>query len=133
MPVNILLKTIAVALVVGGNAAAGQAGKVDSSQATTFMGTWVMLMTEPVGAHETVRIWDQDGVLAASVQSEQSPPITVTGVLKDGDMLILTATRYENGRPIWAVVALTLDGDTMKMAQMLQPSRTIKRGSGKRQ
>ena len=37
MLVKLLLKTMAVALVLGGTSAAGQAGKVDSSQATAFM------------------------------------------------------------------------------------------------
>jgi hypothetical protein len=30
------------------------------------------------------------------------------------------------------VVALTVDGDTMNMAQMLEFSQTIKRGSGRK-
>ena len=54
-------------------------------------------------------------------------------MLQDGDALILTSTRFENGRPIRAVIALTLEGDTMKMAQMLEFSETIKRGSGKKE
>jgi hypothetical protein len=48
-------------------------------------------------------------------------------------MLVLTLTRFENGKPIRAVISLTLNGDTMKMAQMLEFSETIKRGSGKKQ
>ncbi|HEU0091151.1 MAG TPA: hypothetical protein VFS78_03515 [Vicinamibacteria bacterium] len=47
-------------------------------------------------------------------------------------MLVLTLTRFENGKPDRAVIALTLDGDTMNMAQMLEFSQTIKRGSGKK-
>ena len=43
----------------------------------------------------------------------------------------MTTTLRENGAPIWAVIALTLAGQTMDMAQMLQFSQTIKRGSGK--
>ena len=31
-----------------------------------------------------------------------------------------------------AVIALTVDGNTMSMAQMLEFSQTIKRGAGKR-
>jgi len=38
----------------------------------------------------------------------------------------------ENGAPIWAVISLTRDGDTMLMAQMLERSQTIKRGTGKK-
>ncbi|PYR48029.1 MAG: hypothetical protein DMF89_17370 [Acidobacteria bacterium] len=72
-------------------------------------------------------------MLAATVQSEQSPPIKVTAMMRDGDVLVLAATRFENGQPIWAVIALTVEGDTMKMRQMLEPSRTVKRGSGKKQ
>jgi hypothetical protein len=111
----------------------GQICAIESRQVAAFMGTWAISMTEPQGGHETVKIWDKGGVIAASVQSEQSPPIDITGFLKDGDMLVLTATRFENGRPVWALISLTVDGDTISMAQVLQPSRTIKRGSGTRQ
>ena len=45
---------------------------------------------------------------------------------RDGDVLVLTTTLRENGAPIWAVIALTLDGQTMNMFQMLQQSQTIK-------
>ena len=54
-------------------------------------------------------------------------------------MLVLAVRRdarppmLENGAPLWAVIALTHDGNTMKLAQMLERSRTIKRGIGKRQ
>ena len=110
-----------------------QASTTNSSQATAFMGTWVIAMTNPQGATETVRIWDEKGVVAASVQSGKFPPINVTGILKDRDVLVLTLTRFENGKEDRAVVSLTLDGDTMNMAQMLEFSQTIKRGSGKKQ
>ena len=113
--------------------AAGQDGRaLDSSEATAFMGTWVLSMTNPQGAHETVRIWDKNGVVAASLQTEMFPPQDATGIFKNGERLIVTATRFENGRPIWAVIVLTLEGETMTMAQMLEFSQTIKRGTGKR-
>jgi hypothetical protein len=38
----------------------------------------------------------------------------------------------ENGAPIWAVISLTLAGDTMDIAQMLERSQTSKRGTGKK-
>ena len=47
-------------------------------------------------------------------------------------MLVCTTRRLENGKPIWVIIALTLDGETMNMAQMLELSQTIKRGSGKK-
>jgi hypothetical protein len=86
---------------------------------------------EPRGSQQTVKIWDKNGVVGASLQIGKDPPNDITGILKDGDVLILTTTLRENGVPIWAVIALTLDGQTMNMAQMLQFSQTIKRGSGK--
>jgi hypothetical protein len=39
----------------------------------------------------------------------------------------------ENGAPIWATFTLTLDGDSLKLAQTLERSETIKRGVGRRQ
>ncbi len=110
----------------------GQAAEVGAADVAAFMGTWPISMVNPAGALETVRIWDEKGVARASVQSERFPAINVSGIMKDADMLILTLTRFENGKPDRSVVALTLDGDTMNMAQMLEFSQTIKRGSGKK-
>jgi hypothetical protein len=80
-----------------------------------------------------VKIWDRNGVVAASVQLGRFPPHEVTGTLKDGEMLVLTHMVFENGKPIRSVVSLTLNGDIMNLAQMLEFSETIKRGSGKKQ
>jgi hypothetical protein len=131
MSVRGLSLAIVTLLCVGGPAS-GQTAAVTSSQATAFMGTWPLTMTNPEGARETVRIWDESGVVKASVQAGRFPAINATGILKDGDVLVLTLTRFENGKPDRAVIALTLDGDTMNMAQMLEFSQTIKRGSGKK-
>ena len=87
-------------------------------------------MTNPQGSQQTVRLWDNYGVIAASLQIGKFPPNEITGIVKDGAVLVLTTTVRENGKPIWAVIALTLEGQTMKMAQMLEQSETIKRGSG---
>ena len=120
----------------------GQVSAPSSAQATAFMGTWVFTMTEPValkGSEQTVRVWDNKGVLAASVQNGRFPPVDVTGIFKDGEMLVLTVGHHakppmlENGAPIWAVISLTQDAEVMKTAQMLERSQTIKRGTGKRQ
>lgn len=124
--------TIVTLLCLVGPPAAAQTPPPDPSQVATFMGTWPLLMTNPEGARETVRIWDENGVVRASVQAGRFPAIEATGVMKDGDMLVLTLTRFENGKPDRAVIALTLDGGTMHMAQMLEFSQTIKRGSGKK-
>jgi hypothetical protein len=136
------LALVAALLVYGGAAVGGQDSTRASSQATPFIGTWALTMTEPEafkGSQQTVRIWNKNGVVAASVQIGKFPPVDVTGIFKDGDMLVLTVSHkaqppmMENGAPIWAVISLTLDGDTMRTAQMLERSQTIKRGTGQKQ
>jgi hypothetical protein len=130
---------IAGLLVCVGSAATGQAPARRPDQATSFVGTWVFEMTNPAESQETVKISEQNGVITASVQIGKFPATPVTGIVKDGDMLVLTISHEarpgirENGAPIWAVISLTLNGDTIEMAQMLERSQTIKRGSGKRQ
>jgi hypothetical protein len=107
-----------------------------------FLGTWSITMTDPPemrGAHQTIRIWEDHGVLAASVQIGRFPALQASSVYLDGDMLMVVVSHaaqkemIENGVPIWAVFALTKDGDTLKTAQMMERSATNKRGSGQRQ
>jgi hypothetical protein len=128
-----------VLYIFGALAASGQGLAPTPAQAPAFIGTWVFAMTNPAGSEQTVRIWDRNGVIAASVQVGKFPSIDVTGIIKDGDMLVLSISHearpalLENGAPIWAVISLTRAGDTMEMAQMLERSQTIKRGTGKKQ
>lgn len=98
-------------------------------------------MTDPAifkGTQQTVRISQTDGAIAATFQVDQFPPNEVTGVFRDGSILVLTISHgarpglVENGAPVWSVMAMTLDGDTMRMAQMLERSQTIKRGTAKK-
>jgi hypothetical protein len=107
-------------------------GRPTPADATAFMGTWNFVMENPPNSEQTIRVWDQNGVVTATLQIGSFPPNDITGVFKDGDVLVLTTTVRENGLPIWAVIALTLEGDTMTMAQMLPHSQTIKRGTAHR-
>jgi hypothetical protein len=133
---------LVAALLVYGGPAAGQDSTLASSQATAFVGTWALTMTEPEafkGSQQTVRIWNKNGRVAASIQIGTSSPIDVTGIFKDGDMLVLTISHkaqppmMENGASIWAVISLTLEDDAMRTAEMLERSQTIKRGTGQKQ
>ena len=112
---------------------AAPAPSLQPAEVAAFLGTWPLLMTNPEGARETVRIWEENGAVKASVQSGRFPAQPVGALMKDGDLLVLSLSRFENGAPIWAVVALKLEGDTLHMAQMLERSQTIKRGSGKKE
>ena len=135
---------VAALFVVAAPGARGQsAAPLNVADAKPFLGVWVIEMTEPAvfkGTH-TLRVWDNRGTVAASLQTNADfPAIEATGVYRDGNMLVLTLSHHakphpmlENGMPIWAVVCAVVDGDTMKVAQMLERSQTIKRGAGSRQ
>jgi hypothetical protein len=135
---------IAALLVIAGAGARGQsAARLGPADAKSFLGVWVIEMTEPAvfkGTH-TIRVWDNNGTVAASLQTNPKyPAIEATGIHRDGNMLVLTLSHnakphpmQENGMPIWAVVSAVVDDDTMQVAQMLERSQTIKRGAGKRQ
>jgi hypothetical protein len=134
---RLLIGLAAVLLFVG--VSAGQPGSgATPADAKGFMGTWRVELTEAMSGAHTIKISESNGTMTASVGSDNSTAIEVTGIVKDGNMLVLTISRdgprpvLENGAPIWALYALTLDGDTMKAALMLEQSRTIKRGTGKR-
>jgi hypothetical protein len=133
---------IAALLVFVAPAVSGQGSALTPAQASAFMGTWVFTMTEPAhfkGSAQIVRIWDQNGRVAASVQIGKFPAVNVTGIHRDGDMLVLTVRHdaqpaiMENGVPLRVVILLTVDRDEMSMAQLLEHSETIKRGIGKKQ
>jgi hypothetical protein len=141
IPATRLLVTAALTLVFTTSTATAQGGQVLPARVAPFLGTWAITMTEPEalkGSQQTIRIWDKDGVVAASLQVGKFPALTVTGIFKDGDMLVLTVSRdarpglMENGAPISAVISLVRDGDTLMIAQMLERSQTIKRGIGRK-
>jgi hypothetical protein len=131
---------IAIVVFFSGSPAA-QTSAPRSTEAATFIGTWAVTMTEPdelKGSQQMVRIWDDSGVIRASLQVGKFPARDVTAIVKDANMLVLTISHdarppmLENGAPIWAVISLAIDGETLKIAQMLERSRTIKRGMGKK-
>ena len=134
---------VAGLLAIAAPGARGQGAPLRAANAKLFLGVWVIEMTVPAvfkGTH-TIRVWDNNGTVAASLQTNPNfPAIEATGIHSDGNMLVLTLGHnakphplLENGLPIWAVVSAVVDGDTMKVAQMLERSQTIKRGAGNRQ
>ena len=128
-----LLPRVLVLLLLTATVTTAQSLSLKPSEVAPFLGTWAFTMTNPQGSEQTVRIWEKNGSVGASLQIGKFPPNDITGIVKDGDVLVLTTTLRENGAPIWAVIALTLDGETMSMAQMLQRSQTIKRGTGRKE
>ena len=130
------LTPVAAALLIAVAApASGQSPTIAAKQATAFMGTWVIDIASPAALKgtETVRVWEKDGLVAASVQVGQFPPNEVTGLLRDGDLLVLSTTMRENGAPIWVVISLKAEGETMTLAQMMERSPMTVRGVGKKE
>ncbi|HEY7496888.1 MAG TPA: hypothetical protein VH740_00170 [Vicinamibacterales bacterium] len=134
-----ILTTAALLVVLVTAVASGQKSPTPDAQLAAFVGTWAFTMTEPEalkGSQQTIRVSQKNGVIGASVQIGKFPAIEATGIFKDGEMLVFTISHQagmrENGAPIWAVISLIMDGDTMRTAQMLEKSQTIKRGVGKR-
>ena len=125
----------AILIAVAGVPASGQSPTIAAKQATAFIGTWVIDIASPAALKgtETVRVWEKDGLVAASVQVGQFPPNEVTGLLRDGDLLVLSTTMRENGAPIWVVISLKVEGETMTFAQMMERSPMTVRGVGKKQ
>ena len=133
---------ISALLVIAAPGAHGQIA-LKPADVTPFLGVWPIEMNEPPefkGTH-TIRVWDNGGTVAASLQSNPNfAAIEATGIHSDGNMLVLSISHQakprplqENGVPIWAVVSAVVDGNTMKIALTLERSSTIKRGMGKRQ
>jgi hypothetical protein len=89
---------MAALFVLIASVAHGQRSAVTSAQASPFMGTWVIQMTEPAafrGTH-TVRVWEKDGAVAASLQVGKFPATEATGIYRDGDMLVFTISHDAN-------------------------------------
>lgn len=133
---------VPAAVLLMASATSAQRPTVTPAQAAPFLGTWVFTMSAPPHFKDivqTVRVWNENGRIAASFQVDKFPALNVTGASRDGDMLILTLSLdaerplRENGVPIRTVIMLTPDGDGMRMAQMRDNSQAIERGHGKKQ
>jgi hypothetical protein len=87
-----LSMAIATLVVSAALSANTQVANVTATDARAFVGTWVFSMSNLGGSQQTVRIWEEDGVLKASVQVGKGAPTGVTGIVKDGDMLVLSVS-----------------------------------------
>ena len=126
--------TVLSLLVLTGPAMAGQASMLDSSEASAFMGTWVIAMESPRGTREqTVAIRDESGKVAARLQGGRGGAIDITNIARDGDNLVLTFDRSFQGNSIDIVLTLTVDGDMINATQDVGGGQFSSSGSGKKQ
>ena len=132
------LATVLSVLLLAGPAAAGQASMLDASEASAFMGTWVITMETPRGTNEqNVTISDQGGKVTARLEPGQTQllvgPIDITDIAKDGDSLVLSFERSFQGNSIDIVMTLSLDGDMINATQDIGGGQFSMSGTGKKQ
>ena len=126
--------TVLGVLLLAGPTAAGQASMLDASEASAFMGTWVITMETPRGTNEqNVTIRDEGGKVAARVEGGRGGAIDITDISKDEDSLVLTFERNFQGNEIDIVMTLTLDGDMINATQDIAGGQFTMSGSGKKQ
>ena len=126
--------TVLSLLMLTGPAMAGQASMLDSSEASAFMGTWVIAMESPRGTREqTVAIRDESGKVAARLEGGRGGAIDITDIARDGDNLVLTFDRSFQGNSIDIVLTLTVDGDMINATQDVGGGQFSSSGSGKKQ
>ena len=91
-------------LAIAAAGARGQSAQLNPANAKPFLGVWVIEMTEPAvfkGTH-TIRVWDNSGTVAASLQTmPDSPAIEATGIHRDGNMLVLTLNPMPSRALCW--------------------------------
>ena len=112
----------------------GQASSLDSSEASAFMGTWVLTMETPRGANEqTVVIRDEAGEVAATLGGGRGGQIDISDIARDGESLVLAFERNFQGNAIDVVLTLSLDGEVINATQDIAGGQFSMTGSGKRQ
>ena len=112
----------------------GQASSLDSSEASAFMGTWVLTMETPRGANEqTVVIRDEGGKVAATLGGGRGGQIDISDIARDGESLVLAFERNFQGNAIDIVLTLSLDGEVINATQDIAGGQFSMTGSGKRQ
>ena len=130
------LATVLSVLLLAGPAAAGQASMLDSSEATAFLGAWVIAMENPRGGgtrDQTVVIRDEGGKAAARIEGGRGGALDITDIAKDGDSLVLSFERSGRGQAFPIVLTLTLDGEMINASQDIGGGRRTISGSGKKQ
>ena len=130
------LATVLSVFLLAGPAAAGQASMLDSSEATAFMGAWVIAMENPRGGgtrDQTVVIRDEGGKAAARIEGGRGGALDITDIAKDGDSLVLSFERSGRGQTIPIVLTLTLDGEMINASQDIGGGRFTVSGSGRKQ
>ena len=126
--------TVLGVLLLAGPAVAGQASALDSSEASAFMGAWVVSIEGRGGMQEqNVTIRDEGGKVAARIERGRGGAIDVTDITRDGDDLVLSLERSGRRGVIDVVMTLTLDGEMLNVTRSLAGGQFSQTGTGKKQ
>ena len=123
-------------LLLAGPAAAGQASMLNSSEASAFMGVWVISCESPRGGtfEQTLTVRDESGKVAARIEGGRGGGNDITDIAKDGDDLVLTFERTgRGGNPSETVMTLTLDGAMINATMSVGGGQFSLSGTGKKE
>ena len=123
-------------LLLAGPAAAGQASMLNSSEASAFMGVWVISFESPRGGtfEQTLTVRDESGKVAARIEGGRGGGNNITDIAKDGDDLVLTFERTgRGGNPSETVMTLTLDGAMINATMSVGGGQFSLSGTGKKE
>ena len=124
------------ALLLAGPAAAGQASMLNSSEASAFMGVWVISFESPRGGtfEQTLAVRDESGKVAARIEGGRGGGNDITDIAKDGDDLVLTFERTgRGGNPSETILTLTLDGSMINATMSVGGGQFSLSGTGKKE
>ena len=127
--------TVLGVLLLAGPTVTGQASMLDASEASAFMGTWVVSMESPRGGtfDQTLTVRDEGGKVATRLEGGRGGANDITDITKDGENLVLTFEREGRAGVIDVVLTLTLDGEMLNVTQVFGGGQFSMNGTGKRQ
>lgn len=114
---NVRRLAVAAALmgVVFSAQAASAQSELDASEATAFMGAWVVSLDTEFGAFDMdLTVEDQGGKVAASIGSPDQGMSDVTDITKSGESLVLEYEIDAQGQMFPVSVVLAPDGEGLK-------------------
>jgi len=118
-------------LALSGLVVAQEASMLDVSDASGFMGEWVLNMETPRGNRErNLALTDVGGKVAAELSGGRGGAVSVTDISKSGSDLVLSFEFERQGNTIPVTLTLSLDGDTLTATQDVNNGTFTMSGTG---
>ena len=118
-------------LAVSGPVVAQEASMLDVSDASGFLGEWVLNMETPRGNRErNLALTDVGGKVAAELSGGRGGTVSVTDISKSGSDLVLSFEFDRQGNTVPVTLTLGLDGDLLKATQDVNNGMFTMSGTG---